>query len=302
MSVLSLVAVLAFVLGVAIQRGTTCAVLAVEELMRHRRADRFLGFLECGLWATLALRLLGDAGGGPLWSGWIMLLVGAATFGAGAAINSACAFGTIGRLGNGRLEYLLTAVGVFAAIRTITTMGWTVTPSIASTRDEGPWVGLILLSLTAIVILRWYLRRRTPRGFATLGIVMMVIGTTGAALGHLHQPWPWMKALGTLPAAEPVAAVALASMVAGAVANGLIQRRFRLSRPPITGLLARFGGGLLMGVGASLVPGGNDALILQGIPSGSAHAVVGYLTMLFAIALTLRLGQGISPPWRKASS
>ncbi len=301
MSEILLVAVLAFVLGVAIQRGTTCAVLAVEELMRDRRADRFLGFFECGLWAAVALRLLGGADGGSAWSGWGMLLVGTALFGVGAAINGACAFGTVARLGNGRFEYLLTAIGAFAAIRMMMATGWAGMPSTAPPHGNDTTFSTIFILLTAVMILRWSRRRRMLRSFAILGMLMAVIGATGAVLGQLHQPWPWMSALGALPDVEPVVVAGLVSMIAGAVASGLIEGRFQLSRPSLAGIVRRLGGGALMGAGVSLVPGGNDALILQGIPNGDVHAILGYLVMLAAIALTLTVTQGISPPWRKSS-
>ncbi len=230
-----------------------------------------------------------------------MLLVGTALFGVGAAINGACAFGTVARLGNGRFEYLLTAIGAFAAIRMMMATGWTGTPSTAPPHGEGATFLTIFVLLAAVMILRWSRRRRMLRSFAILGMLMAVIGATGAVLGHLHQPWPWMSALGVLPNVEPIVAAGLVSVIAGAVANGLAERRFKLSRPSLSGIVGRLGGGALMGTGVSLVPGGNDALILQGIPNGDVRVILGYLVMLAAIALTLTVTQGISPPWRKPS-
>ena len=42
-----------------------------------------------------------------------------------------------------------------------------------------------------------------------------------------------------------------------------------------------------MGCGAAMIPGGNDVLILHGIPSLSAHAVPAFLAMLVGIAASL---------------
>jgi hypothetical protein len=42
-----------------------------------------------------------------------------------------------------------------------------------------------------------------------------------------------------------------------------------------------------MGVGAALTPGGNDALILHGIPGGSPHAVAAYAALLVGTAAGL---------------
>ena len=52
-----------------------------------------------------------------------------------------------------------------------------------------------------------------------------------------------------------------------------------------------------MGLGAAMIPGGNDVLILNGIPSLSTHAVPAFLAMLAGIAVSLMgmraLGQDI---------
>lgn len=59
----------------------------------------------------------------------------------------------------------------------------------------------------------------------------------------------------------------------------------------IDGRIARwqghFIGGLLMGFGASLVPGGNDVLILHSLPALSPHAIPTLAAMMPGIAGTL---------------
>jgi hypothetical protein len=45
--------------------------------------------------------------------------------------------------------------------------------------------------------------------------------------------------------------------------------------------------GLLMGLGVALTPGGNDALVLYGIPSLSPHALPAFLAMVLGTALGL---------------
>ncbi len=42
-----------------------------------------------------------------------------------------------------------------------------------------------------------------------------------------------------------------------------------------------------MGLGAAMIPGGNDVLILHGIPFLSPHAVPAFLAMLVGIAVSL---------------
>lgn len=304
MVTLSIVAALAFVLGVAIQRGTTCAVLAVEEIIRHRRADRFLGFFECGMWASLTLFVTSHAG-----SGWHagpsvpLILAGAIVFGCGAAINGACAFGTIGRLGNGRLEYLLTGFMAWASLKTLASLDLSLPHEDARPGDTGMLSPLVVVMLlTGLVTLRWVRHSGPFHAFAHLGTMMALIGAVGTLLGLIHQPWPWITILTAVPDIDAVALAGLACLIGGAVTNGIVERKFSLSRPSLTDLVRRGSGGMMMGIGIFLIPGGNDSLVLYGIPTGSLSAITTYAVMLLAIAATLKLIDGVSPPWRKSTS
>ena len=55
-------------------------------------------------------------------------------------------------------------------------------------------------------------------------------------------------------------------------------------------------GGILMGAGGALVPGGNDTLILVLIPNLSLQAIASYLALLAGIAcvlLSMRVARGV---------
>ena len=45
-----------FVMGFAIQRGATCTVAAVDEVLNRRRAHRLLAMLEASLWVGRSTR------------------------------------------------------------------------------------------------------------------------------------------------------------------------------------------------------------------------------------------------------
>jgi hypothetical protein len=48
---------------------------------------------------------------------------------------------------------------------------------------------------------------------------------------------------------------------------------------------------MLMGFGALLIPGGNDTLLLVGLPMGAWQALIAYLLMVAALAaLIVRFG------------
>src|SRR5262245_6294561 len=113
-----LVAVLcAGLMGYAIQRGATCTVAAVDELMTKRKATRLLAMAEASLWVAgglavaQAFHLLPTVPAAYPVSGW--LFAGAALLGIGAWLNGACVFGAIARLGSGDFSYAATPVGYY---------------------------------------------------------------------------------------------------------------------------------------------------------------------------------------------
>ena len=69
--------------------------------------------------------------------------------------------------------------------------------------------------------------------------------------------------------------------------SALHRDAFRLRAPGLAGWLRHFGGGLLMGAGATLVPGGNDVLIMQAIPALLPNAVLAYGALLVGCAVAL---------------
>ena len=72
-------------------------------------------------------------------------------------------------------------------------------------------------------------------------------------------------------------------------------RGFSTYAPPVISLAggfmfgvgAAFAGGLLMGFGAGAIPGGNDALVLNGLPTLSLWAIATYATLIAGVAITL---------------
>jgi toxin CptA len=79
----------------------------------------------------------------------------------------------------------------------------------------------------------------------------------------------------------------LAALLAGAVAGGLSAGRFRHTRITLARLLRCFAGGAMMGWGSMLIPGGNDGLILVGIPLLWPYAWVAFAVMCVSIAVAM---------------
>jgi uncharacterized membrane protein YedE/YeeE len=76
-------------------------------------------------------------------------------------------------------------------------------------------------------------------------------------------------------------------MLAGMLLSTWQRGSFRLDWRPRPSWLRNLCGGFLMGLGVGLTPGGNDTLVLYGIPSLSPHALPASLAMLAGIALGL---------------
>src|SRR3982074_971175 len=89
-------AVCAALMGYAIQRGATCTVAAVDEIMTERSARRLLSLVEAALWiaggllGARPLQVLPALPAGYAVSGWTV--AGGFLLGLGAVVNGACVF------------------------------------------------------------------------------------------------------------------------------------------------------------------------------------------------------------------
>lgn len=309
-----LTALVAFTLaagaGFAAQRGSICAVAAVLDLVKRRDARRYLALLEAALWSlatTSALSLFAGRDAGFNYpAGWLAA-AGGALFGAGAAINGACAFGSAARLARGELEFLFMPAGMltgaFLAAQALSPP--------APTPAASPSSPLLAGFLVFFVGWRFFGamdRIRTFRALrAALGArrwrpsaAMAMVGVLSAILMAVYAPWPYSTLLVELGAGGAAqggerALVAL-FFIAGAAFAARLAGDFRISRPRFGDVLQKFAGGALMGAGAYLVPGGNDALVLRALPNLLAHGVVAYAAMTATIAAIILIGRQSGRP------
>lgn len=77
----------------------------------------------------------------------------------------------------------------------------------------------------------------------------------------------------------------LVALFLGAMLGGWTAGRFRSTRISLAQSLNCLLGGLLMGWGTLLIPGGNDGLILVGLPLLWPYAWVAFLTMCMSIGV-----------------
>ncbi|MFO1140971.1 MAG: YeeE/YedE thiosulfate transporter family protein [Amaricoccus sp.] len=315
----ALAAAPAFVLGYAAQRASICAVRATEQWVTCRRASRLRAFFGAAAWSGAILlplawllpsraMLAADA---PV---TLAAIAGGALFGLGAWLNGACALGTLGHLTRGRTDYLATlagfVLGALAAIR----LGVHPGPAMRSTlampgwRGAVAWVAFAAAVLPAAVAGLAQLRRRR------LGLVtaFALVGVCGGLLNATAGPWPYTTLLANvaeridIPGADAppgIALLCLPAMLAGGATAAYRNGRFALAWPRAKPATAKLAGGALMGLAAMLIPGGNDALLLSGLPSLGRSAWAAYPAMIATVAVLLSLrGPGAGSRRRPARS
>jgi TRAP-type C4-dicarboxylate transport system permease small subunit len=295
-------------MGFAIQRGGTCTVAAVDDIVSGRGARRLAAMAEAALWVAGGLLLLhatmrlASAPAGYAVGAFTVL--GGALLGLGAFVNRACVFGAIARLGSGEWAYLATPVGFYLGCLSV---GALFAPP-APARSDGV-VPLLQASgaLAAVFVAfaawrvvqgaRRIARGGAPAGFATRAwtphAATIVIGLTFVVTLWLGGAWAYTDLLADLAMGrghDAAVRIGLAlALFAGAVAGGFSAGRPMRRRPTAAQLARCLAGGVLMGWGSLLIPGGNDGLLLVGLPLLWPYAWVAFGTMCLAIAAALRL-------------
>lgn len=318
---------LILVLGFAAQRAGICTVNAVAEALTSRRAYLLASFVKAAMWAAAIYGIVtllspGTSRGFPVYAPPGLSLAAGFVFGVGAAVNGGCSMSTLQRLADGDLWMGLTLGGMgvgflvwswidasfaFAHARELP-LAW------VGLGGWAPWVIAALCALAIVEILRLWRTRPHHRSLLQLvtapsyrlSTAALLIGICGGALYGLKGMWSYTNWL-----REAVEAfhrhtmgpgafqfLLFAALVAGMVLSAVLRRSFRIRNVPVNVRARRFVGGALMGLGAGAIPGGNDALLLTGLPTLSVWALGVYLALLAGVAtvlLVLRATKGGLP-------
>jgi len=294
------------VMGYAIQRGATCTVAAVDEVVTQRTHRRLLSLLEAALWVAgglvvaQSLHLLPQMPAGYAISGWTV--IGGALLGLGAYINGACVFGAIARFGSGEWAYIVTPIGFYLGCLSVAPLFGVPMPrklahgSPVLQASAGVAVVFVAFALWRLarpwladgktMSARWHeaiaARIWSPHAATT------VIGIAFVVLLVLVGGWAYTDVLAELArgmsasvGARTLLAVAL---LAGAALGGWTAGLFRSTPASPAQLLRCLLGSILMGWGSLLLPGGNDGLVLVGMPLAWPYAWVAFATMCATIA------------------
>ncbi len=298
------------VMGFAIQRGATCTVAAVDEVLSKRRAHRLAAMLEASLWVAggLALAQLANLAGsmppGYEVSAWTVF--GGALLGLGAWINRACVFGAVARLGSGEWAYAATPLGFYVGCLSV--MPLFPRPAPTTLLQASPLLGgspALMAAVFAIFVLwrlwpslralrapdrREWLRQKVWAPHAAT----IVIGVSFVVTLLLAGRWAYTDVLADLARAMDTGSVKLllpvlllAALYAGALIGGHTAGRWKSVRVSMPQLLRCFAGGVVMGWGSLLIPGSNDGLILIGIPLLRPYAWLAFASMFAAIAAAM---------------
>jgi toxin CptA len=302
-------------MGFAIQRGATCTVAAVEEVLTQRRVDRLVAMLEASLWVAggLALAQLAHvAGSMPVSyaaSAWTVL--GGSLLGLGAWVNKACVFGAVARLGSGEWAYAATPVGFFVGCLSV--MPLFMRPAASTLTDASPlFQGSTLFAVIFVVFTLWRVRRslRALRGGVRTHLLRqqiwsphaatVVIGVSFVVTYLLVGRWAYTDVLADLARAMDTGSVRLllpilllTALYGGALLGGLAAGRWQSTRASITQVLRCFAGGVVMGWGSLLIPGSNDGLILIGIPLLRPYAWLAFASMFGAITAAMMIHRSL---------
>jgi len=313
---------LALLIGFAADRAGICTVKAVEEVLTTRRAYFLLSFGKTALWVvgiTALITLIFDLDN-ELSSSYRITLgafLGGLVFGIGAVLNGGCAFSTLTRLGKGNLGMLVTLSGfalgllLYLAVEpewtvpvrsevrpTPRPMEWT---SVAIAIVVGAWMlWEVVRLLRSVSEPRW--RQRIAAHRYRLSTTAALMGTANGVLYAMLGTWAYTHTFRLAlsgPGAASVDASSTVSMsllwflfaalVAGVFISAVVGRNFCLSWKPKPQWLGYALGGLLMGIGAAMIPGGNDVLILHSIPGLSPHGLPAFAAVLLGIALALEV-------------
>lgn len=301
-------------MGYAIQRGGTCMVAAVDEMLNARRAHRLAAILEASLWVAggLALAQLLHVAGSmpPGFAANAWTVVGGALLGLGAWVNQACVFGAIARLGSGDWAYAATPLGFYAGCLSVQALFSR--PAAVALAETSPISGAAaVLGPLFVAYALWRLwpglvALRKPGRVQALAqkvwsphTATIVIGASFVVTLLLAGNWAYTDVLTKLarmqgnPGLLPL--LLFAALYTGALLGGLTAGRWRSTRPLAAQLLRCFCGGALMGWGSLLIPGSNDGLILIGIPTLRPYAWLAFTSMFIVIALAMI----IQSNWRK---
>jgi uncharacterized membrane protein YedE/YeeE len=308
----ALTTALMFLIGYASQRAGVCMVRAVREVIERRRVHRLAGFALAASAAMVVMGLAEWLGANPfmtiLGTGPDALAIaGGVLFGLGSLLAGNCAMGLLAGLTQGELWRAGAIAAMFvAALLLGPEMSSAALMLPARAPVPSALTGHVVLALTlggtvgglaATYIYRRIGWKRLKGGWSPL-IAMGVVGTASGLLFAADRQWVYTSRIAGIAYGESWelgAMFGLAALLAGMTAATVIGGTFRFRAGSVRQWLSALAGGLLMGAGATLVPGGNDAMLFTGVPLLLPNLLVGYASFAATLALALLIRRQAVP-------
>jgi hypothetical protein len=294
----ALLGTLGFVLGFALNYGSICTVIATRELVSEKRPARFIAIVECAVWAALVYAIVETS---PTmqrgWSSLGYIVPAAILFGIGLHVNGACVFGSVGHFGNGDSEFVFTFFGIFAVFYFESLFG--LLPERSPASAPVPFEPVLLITaLLATLVLRLGVSFKSESNFWRLTVSMVAIGTTFTILAIIAPGFSITASFGSVISIPLAGPMTLGCMFAGSLVSARFRRRrFELKWPTVNTIVWRTVGGTLMGMGALLIPGGNDTLLLIGFPMGAWQAALAYMLFVATLAALIARFGSMAKSW-----
>ncbi|MBV6754530.1 YeeE/YedE family protein [Pseudomonas chlororaphis] len=297
--------VLAFLIGWVSQRMGMCLVKACEQLLAGR-PTLFVALTSCGLFGLMLAPLYRFSEVSlPLYSPGIsypLLIAGGLLFGVASVLNNGCSVGTLTRFASGNFNKLFTMIGwvlgivLWYYLHMMPEQKTLLMPEISS-RHYWLLIGVVALVLIFLVAVH---------GNKHLVLSSMLLGALTSALYTFEPLWTpsvffynvsqmfWQADMAI--SARRIAVFVM--LLAGMLSFTLYRKTFRFEAfaPSKAGvhLLA----GILMGIGASMMLGGNDSQILLVFPTlGVASSIP-----LVSIATGILMSLWCKKTWYKMNS
>ncbi|MCZ6831526.1 MAG: YeeE/YedE thiosulfate transporter family protein [Gammaproteobacteria bacterium] len=310
---------LVFLMGFVADRTNLCSVNAVKEVLFKRRASLLLSFARIVLWVLGVSMLLEWLFGvsSPTRTNFqfgIPGLVGGILFGVGAVLNNGCSLHTLTCLGRGNMDMAVSISGLIIGAMAAKALFGQV-PGLAPVAVEPAlavdlfYRDMLLLTLTIGMLVELF---RLLRGFRfsecksrllaseyLLPSAAALLGIANGILLALVGTWMYTYTLiqgasnllfpdsGFYQPLPGLLWLLLLAYLGGIVASSYSRHELAVAIHPGLQWFRYLAGGILMGVGASMIPGGNDVLLLNAIPGLSWHALPAYLSMLGGVAIAL---------------
>ena len=195
-----------------------------------------------------------------------------------------------------RVGFAFTVVGLLLAL-VVDPRSYVLPTETGSVRDvqvplDPP---LLAISVSPLVVLP--LIQRTASSKTTrLVMVAILSGIMGATVFAIDPQWTYLAAMERMSrGGDPYLEIAVAYLLAGSAVGAWSSRRLALRWFTFREMALKTVGGFMVGFGALLIPGGNEALLFWSGPSLAQHALAAYAAMMLTIAALLLWAEGLRP-------